>query len=115
MAASWTTEELGEGSAAATGTMPAGLMAGLGVTSAGTSERGLGTAALNGVGASELSSFAAFGEPSGMIADGVSAAAFFLRKRSKDLQDFLGQVWRCSFRILLSLPKNRCSRTARTF
>src|SRR5258705_8704469 len=75
MAATWTTEDPGEGSAAATGTMPAGLLAGLSVTSAGTSERGLGTAALTRLGMGALSPPAAFGESSGLIADCVSPAA----------------------------------------
>jgi hypothetical protein len=49
--------------------MLAGLMAGLGVTSADTSERGLERTALTGLGVGGLSSPAAFGESSGMIAD----------------------------------------------
>src|SRR5258708_499334 len=77
MAATWTTEDPGEGSAAATGTMATGLMAGLGVTSAGMSERELGTAALTRLGACGLSSPAAFEESSGMSAGGVSPADCF--------------------------------------
>ena len=54
--------------------MPAGLMACLSVTSTGKSGRGLGTTALTRLGIGGLSSPAAFGESSGMIADDVSAA-----------------------------------------
>jgi hypothetical protein len=54
--------------------MPADLVAGLGVTSAGTLGRGLVTTALIGVGDGVLSSLAAFVESSGRIADEVAAA-----------------------------------------
>src|SRR5712671_1858309 len=77
MAATWTTEEPAEGSAAATGMMPAGLLAALTGTSSGTLERGLETAALTRRGGCGLSSPAVFGESAGIVADGGSASARF--------------------------------------
>ena len=69
MAATWTTEDPGEGSAAATGMMPAGLVAGLEVTSAGRSERGPLRDALTVLSARALSSLVEFGESSGTMSD----------------------------------------------